>query len=211
MAGMVSVGVGCALERRPPRRPRAHSPIRPFGWLKGIARENWCGIMGGVPVRRQKLALVCCAILSAAGCLLAGSNTVSIALSTNAWDMHTLTPGAVTDTWWESPGHFGVSNAGTVPINLMVSVTNPPSTPWTPGSDAGPSTYVMSASVETGGAQPLYSAIGETPSELVGGVETNEEVRFDLRFHAPRVEPGGAGMGSHTVRVTVTAIPMDPR
>ena len=137
----------------------------------------------------------------------AGGGTLAVGLNTNAWQMGALPAGGVVDTWYASPGYFTVTNSGSVPARLLLSVTNATPSGWAPASAPGNSAFQMSIAIGPAAARPVFHPLSFAPLLLTDRIETNAVVNFDLEFRAPT---GTANTNApQTIRVTVAALPVE--
>lgn len=131
------------------------------------------------------------------------TNTLSIALSTNGWQIGDLPVGGVADTWQVSPGYFAVTNDGTVAAEILVSVSNSTPAGWAPAAFTGVDQFTMRISTNTSPV-PIYSVIDLSGISVADALGTNQVLNFDLEFRAPTSV--GALNQTQTIGVTILAI-----
>lgn len=134
------------------------------------------------------------------------TNTLSIALSTNKWQIGNLPVGGVSDTWRISPGYFAVTNDGNVTAQILISVSNSTPTGWVPGSTTGAEQFMMRVSTNTNPV-PVYSIVDRFGVSITDSLGTNQVLNFDLEFRAPDTT-GGLNQ-TQTIGVTILAIEAD--
>ncbi len=152
--------------------------------------------------------LVCVAWLSLWFALAAAADgTVSIGVSLTDFDADGIPVGAVVETGWDAPGHYAVTNSGSVPVRVLIHVEPAEPDGWLPGTEAGANRFRMAFALPDGGAFPRFRPFGETPAVLSPRLAPSEVVRFDLSFHAPRNTDVTAD--SQGIRITIAALPLD--
>lgn len=133
----------------------------------------------------KQIAGLVCVFLFFVLCGRAGTNTLSIALDTNAWSIGAVPLGGLADTWLRNPGNFTVSNSGDVAATLYISVSNSTPGGWLPGETPGWDQFRMRWSLENGRALPFYRCVSGSPSVMTQGFDTNQVFKFDMEFAAP--------------------------
>jgi hypothetical protein len=144
------------------------------------------------------------ALIVIAVAALAETNTLSVTLNTNAWEIGNLPPCGIADTWCSAPGTFSVSNDGTVAADIYITVSNSTPAGWLPAEEPGTDTFRMGYNIEQGAFGPSYCSAMSTPGIMTQALDTNAVMNFDLEFRAPS-ETGQIGV-EQQIRVTIIAI-----
>jgi len=115
-------------------------------------------------------------------------STLSVSVAPGTWEIGAAEAGAVLTTWTAATaaqgGYFQVKNDGSTAASLMLGTADSES--WTPGSTAGPDTFVVGwGQTATQGNEPSYTVVTTGGVALVTDLSASGSFDFDLQCLAP--------------------------
>ncbi len=154
-----------------------------------------------------RLVLAVVALWLGATRVRAGEPALEIALNTSDLTVGAIPIGGIYETFWDEPGTYQITNAGTTPVRIFLSVEAAEPAGWLPAETAGVDRFRMAFAPAEGRPAPVYHTLSSEPAVLCPRLEPDTFLHFDLLFQAP--DNADADTRPQTLRLNVTALPLE--